>query len=82
MKVGPVVAEDDSWWCQVICNSGHLWTIRVRIVTVAGVDVYECWVNDTLLPTYRRRVPSTEWTCLKRVFSAGLRYVEGHSSAQ
>jgi hypothetical protein len=81
MKVGPIAAEDDGWWCQVVGNSGRIWTIRVRIVTVAGIDLYECWVNDVLLPTYRRREPSTEQTCLKSVFAAGMQYIEGHNPA-
>ena len=77
MKVGPVVAEDDSWWCQVICNSGHLWTIRVRIVTVAGVDVYECWVNDMMLPVFRPRDPENDESELDWIFNVALHYVKG-----
>jgi hypothetical protein len=83
MRIGPIVAEDgDGWWCQVVGGSGRFWTIRVRIVTVAGADFYECWVNDVLLPTYRRRDPSTEPARLKSVLALGLQYIEGQDPAR
>jgi hypothetical protein len=78
LTVGLIVAEDDGWWRQVVDRSGRMWTVRVRTVRLAGIEYYECWVNNTLLPTHRRRDPSAEPACLEGVFAVGLQYIRGH----
>jgi hypothetical protein len=80
MKIGPVVAEDDGWWRQVIDENDRTWTIRVRILDVAGVEFYECWVNEVLIPTHRRRSLPGEAACLEILFAVGLQYIRGREA--
>jgi hypothetical protein len=47
------------------------------MVSVAGHNFYECWVNDVLLPAYWRRAPSAEETCPTYILAVALRYIDG-----
>ena len=82
MKIGPIVAEDDSWWCQVVGDSGHRWTIRV----LSGEMVrYECRVNMTRLPGCWERDASDAAagssagpSLVERIVAAGVTYIQDH----
>ena len=85
MKVGPIVAEDDAWWCQAVAHSGHRWTIRVRPVVSGQLVHYECWVGMTRLPGFwEEDASSTEADVgavnllVERIVAAGMTYIQDH----
>jgi len=78
MKVGPIIAESDGWYCEVVGNAERRWTIRVRIITEGGIEFYECWVNAVMLPGMWLREPLKEHQYVRDAVSAGLLYIAMH----
>jgi hypothetical protein len=58
MEIGPIVAEEDGWRCQVVADYDHRWTIRVFPAPSGEVAHYACWVDAILLPGFWERDPS------------------------
>jgi hypothetical protein len=77
MIIGSIVEDDGTWWRQVVDRKERTWTIRVRIGTIAGTDIYECWVNDMMLPVFRPRDPENDESELDWIFNVALHYVKG-----
>ena|SRR5947209_14587432 len=75
LGVGPVEADGDGWSCQLTGTRERSWTIRVRTITMAGGDFYECWVNDDLLPIGWRREPSTEEACMQSICDVAMLHI-------
>jgi hypothetical protein len=82
LTLRPIVCEKDNWWRQVIGPCGRMWTIRVRIGSIGEVDIYECWVNEVLLPVFHRRIPENEPANVEWAFGMGLEYIKGKQPAR